>query len=37
MELIELESEHINALLEDKQLYTTINCGEYAVIVKRRS
>lgn len=34
LEIIELEPEHINALMEGKQIYTTINCGEYAIIVK---
>lgn len=37
LELIELEPKYVNALLEGKQLYTNINCGEYAVIVKTRS
>jgi len=37
LEEIELEPKHINALLEGKQIYTTINCGEYAIIVKMRS
>lgn len=37
LEIIELEPDHINALKEGKQLYTTINCGEYAIIVKMRS
>ena len=37
LELIELEPEHINALIEGKQIYTTINLDEYAIIVKMRS
>lgn len=37
LELIELEPEHIDALIEGKQIYTTINCSEYAIIVKMRS
>ena len=36
LELIELTPEHIKALMEGKQIYTTINCGEYAIIVKMR-
>jgi len=36
LELIELEPKYVNALLEGKQIYTTINCDEYAVIVKTR-
>lgn len=34
LETFELELKHINALMEGKQLYTTVNCGEYAIIVK---
>lgn len=34
LEIIELEPKHINALMEGKQIYTTINCDEYAIIVK---
>lgn len=30
---IELEPEHIKALVEGKQIYTTINCAEYAIIL----
>lgn len=30
-----LELEHINALIQGKELYTTINVGEYAIIIKR--
>ena len=37
LEIIELEPDHINALMEGKQIYTTINCSEYAIIVKMHS
>ena len=33
---IELEPEHIKALIDGKQIYTTINCAEYAIIIKRK-
>ena len=33
---IELEPEHLLALIECKELYCTINVGEYAIIIKRK-
>ena len=30
---IELEPAHIEALIEGKQIYATINCAEYAIIL----
>lgn len=33
---LELEQDHILALMEGKELYTTINVGEYAIIIKRK-
>lgn len=36
LNVIELNPEHIAALIAGKQIYTTINCAEYAIIIKIR-
>lgn len=36
LNVIELEPKHMAAIIMGKQLYATINCAEYAIIIKRK-
>lgn len=37
METFEISLEDIAALLVGGRLYTTINCGEYAIVIKKEA